>query len=226
MYMRPVSVLPIIPCPCHRFGKGFYPGTGHPSDAGIGAGEGTSVNVAWTSEGFGDVDYLAAFDRIVMPVAREYGPELVIVSAGGLGLAIALTFTRTLSLALALALTPTFAQTPSALIPTGFDAAQGDPLGGMMLTPAGYAHMTALLATLAGGKLVVALEGGYNLRSTSRCAAAVLATLLGDPPPMLQRRAPKPEVLADMFAGAGFAQVRVRRLSGGIACIHSGWKLD
>ena len=44
------------------------------------------------------------------------------------------------------------------------------PLGGMMLTPAGYAHMTALLATLAGGKLVVALEGGYNLRSTSRCA--------------------------------------------------------
>jgi len=29
-----------------------------------------------------------------------------------------------------------------------------------------------------------------------------------------------------MFAGAGFAQVRVRRLSAGIACIHSGWKLD
>ena len=40
------------------------------------------------------------------------------------------------------------------------------------------------------------------------------------------RTFPTPEVLADMFAGAGFAQVRVRRLSGGIACIHSGWKLD
>ena len=40
------------------------------------------------------------------------------------------------------------------------------------------------------------------------------------------RTFPTPEVLADMFAGVGFAQVRVRRLSAGIACIHSGWKLD
>lgn len=40
------------------------------------------------------------------------------------------------------------------------------------------------------------------------------------------RKFPAPEVLADMFATAGFAQVRVRSLSGGIACIHSGWKLD
>ena len=40
------------------------------------------------------------------------------------------------------------------------------------------------------------------------------------------RTFPSPEILADMFAGASFAQVRVRRLSGGIACIHSGWKLD
>ena len=35
-----------------------------------------------------------------------------------------------------------------------------------------------------------------------------------------------PEILADMFASAGFAQIRVRNLSAGIACIHSGWKLD
>lgn len=40
------------------------------------------------------------------------------------------------------------------------------------------------------------------------------------------RKFPTPEALADMFASAGFAQVRVRSLSGGIACIHSGWKLD
>lgn len=40
------------------------------------------------------------------------------------------------------------------------------------------------------------------------------------------RKFPTPEVLADMFASADFAQVRVRHLSGGIACIHSGWKLD
>ena len=35
-----------------------------------------------------------------------------------------------------------------------------------------------------------------------------------------------PEILADMFAGAGFAQVRVRRMSAGLPAIHSGWKLD
>ena len=40
------------------------------------------------------------------------------------------------------------------------------------------------------------------------------------------RQFPRKEVLADMFAAAGFAQIRVRSLSAGIACIHSGWKLD
>jgi demethylmenaquinone methyltransferase/2-methoxy-6-polyprenyl-1,4-benzoquinol methylase len=40
------------------------------------------------------------------------------------------------------------------------------------------------------------------------------------------RTFPTPEVLADMFASAGFAQIRVRSLSAGVACIHSGWKLD
>jgi len=68
----------------------------------------------------------------------------------------------------------------------------------MAVSPAGYAHMTALLATLAGGRLVIALEGGYNLMSISRSAAAVHATLLGDPPPLLERRAPRPEALADI----------------------------
>ena len=40
------------------------------------------------------------------------------------------------------------------------------------------------------------------------------------------RTFPSKEVLADMFAQAGFSQIRVRSLSAGIACIHSGWKLD
>ena len=40
------------------------------------------------------------------------------------------------------------------------------------------------------------------------------------------RTFPTREVLADMFAQAGFSQIRVRSLSAGIACIHSGWKLD
>ena len=48
------------------------------------------------------------------------------------------------------------------LISAGFDAAQGDPLGGQALTPSGYAALTHGLLELAGGKVVLVLEGGYK----------------------------------------------------------------
>ena len=84
------------------------------------------------------------------------------------------------------------------LVSAGFDAAAGDPLGGMLLSPAGYAHMAAMLQTLAGGKIVIALEGGYNLRSISRSAAACLSVLLGEPAPQIARGAPKPQAMRDI----------------------------
>lgn len=71
------------------------------------------------------------------------------------------------------------------LVSAGFDAARGDPLGGCDVTPAGYAHMTHRLLGASAGRVVVALEGGYNLSSISQSAEAVLATLLGAPPPRL-----------------------------------------
>ena len=40
------------------------------------------------------------------------------------------------------------------------------------VTPEGYAHLTYLLSGLAGGKIIVALEGGYNLTSISESMAA------------------------------------------------------
>lgn len=40
------------------------------------------------------------------------------------------------------------------------------------------------------------------------------------------RKFPNQQALADMMEEAGFAQVRFRNLTGGIAAIHSGWKLD
>lgn len=43
-------------------------------------------------------------------------------------------------------------------VSAGFDAAEGDDIGECCVTPTGYAHMTHMLAGLAGGKLVVALE--------------------------------------------------------------------
>ncbi|KAF7806328.1 histone deacetylase 15 isoform X1 [Senna tora] len=60
------------------------------------------------------------------------------------------------------------------IISAGFDAARGDPLGCCDVTPNGYAQMTNMLNALSGGKLLVILEGGYNLRSISSSATAVI----------------------------------------------------
>jgi histone deacetylase 6 len=71
------------------------------------------------------------------------------------------------------------------LVSCGFDAADGDPLGGMRVSPAGYATLTARLRDLAGGRLVLALEGGYDLDAISRSAEACVRVLLGEAaPPM------------------------------------------
>ncbi|KAH7927131.1 Arginase/deacetylase [Leucogyrophana mollusca] len=135
----------------HRYERGqFYPcgPFGSMESSGEGPGLGYSVNIPWPKKGMGDSDYIHAFQQIVMPIAMEFAPELVIISAG-------------------------------------FDAAAGDDLGECFVTPAGYAHMTHMLSGLASGKLVVALEGGYNLDSISKSALAVVEVLLGSPPPEL-----------------------------------------
>lgn len=43
-------------------------------------------------------------------------------------------------------------------VSAGYDAAINDPLGENLITPLGYAQMTHQLSSLAGGKMVVALE--------------------------------------------------------------------
>ena len=49
--------------------------------------------------------------------------------------------------------------------PPPFPHTQGDPLGGCNVTPAGYFDMTRRLMALSpGGRMVLALEGGYNTR--------------------------------------------------------------
>lgn len=37
-----------------------------------------SVNIPWPSSGFSDADYIHAFQKIVMPIAYEFAPDLVI----------------------------------------------------------------------------------------------------------------------------------------------------
>ena len=59
----------------------FYPGTGPADEVGVGAGRGFTVNVPM-EQGATDADYDLVFEEIVVPVASEFSPELVIVSAG------------------------------------------------------------------------------------------------------------------------------------------------
>jgi acetoin utilization deacetylase AcuC-like enzyme len=59
----------------------YYPGTGNFSETGSGPGEGFIVNAPLPT-GFGDAEYISIYDRILKPIALEYRPELVLVSAG------------------------------------------------------------------------------------------------------------------------------------------------
>ena len=59
----------------------FYPGTGAIDEDGEGEGKGTIVNVPLPA-GSGDAEYLRVFGEILVPVARRYKPELILVSAG------------------------------------------------------------------------------------------------------------------------------------------------
>jgi len=136
----------------HRYDYGaFFPQS---SDAnydmvGEGAGKGFNVNIPWNGRKFGDSEYLLGFNNVVLPIAYEFQPQLVLISAG-------------------------------------FDAAEGDPLGGYKVSPAMYGFMTHQLAALAEGRVVVALEGGYNLATISDCATQCARALLGDPLPIIQ----------------------------------------
>ena len=133
----------------------FYPNGpyGDHRHCGSEAAQGKNINIPWPTKGMGDADYMFAFQHVVMPVAREFDPDLVIIASG-------------------------------------FDAADGDQLGGCFVTPPCYSHMTHELMSLAKGKLVVCLEGGYNLRSISKSALAVTRTLVGEMPDRLQDTKP------------------------------------
>jgi acetoin utilization deacetylase AcuC-like enzyme len=59
----------------------YYPGTGALQEIGRGPGEGYTINVP-LSEGAGDADFVKIFRKILQPVALEFKPELILLSAG------------------------------------------------------------------------------------------------------------------------------------------------
>jgi len=64
----------------HRYGF-FYPGTGAATETGQGKGVGFNVNVP-LSTGASDAEYGIIFEKILKPIALEYQPQLILVSAG------------------------------------------------------------------------------------------------------------------------------------------------
>ncbi|XP_072996159.1 histone deacetylase 5-like [Typha latifolia] len=132
----------------HRFDSGsFYPAGGDGSHhmIGEGPGQGYNINVPWEHAQYGDVDYIAVWDHVLIPVVKAYGPDIILISAG-------------------------------------FDSAIGDPLGGCCVTPYGYAIMLKKLTEFARGKIVMALEGGYNFKSIANSVLACVKVLLGEKP--------------------------------------------
>uniref|UniRef100_A0AAQ4R955 Histone deacetylase n=1 Tax=Gasterosteus aculeatus aculeatus TaxID=481459 RepID=A0AAQ4R955_GASAC len=155
----------------HRYDDGnFFPGSGAPDEVGSGPGVGFNVNVAFTGgldPPMGDVEYLAAFRSVVMPIANEFAPDIVLVSSG-------------------------------------FDAVEGHPppLSGYTLTSKCFGYLTRQLMTLAGSRVVLALEGGHDLTAICDASEACVAALLGqelDPLPkaVLEQR-PNPNAVRSL----------------------------
>ncbi|XP_016371411.1 histone deacetylase 7-like [Sinocyclocheilus rhinocerous] len=135
----------------HRYDNGsFFLGNGQPTRVGSDRGKGYNVNVAWSgglNPPMGDAEYLAAFRTVVMPIAHEFSPDVVLVSAG-------------------------------------FDAAEGHPeaLSGYRVSANCFGFLTRKLMELAEGRVVLVLEGGYNLASLCDALQACVSALMGNEP--------------------------------------------
>ncbi|KAI3976691.1 hypothetical protein MKX01_008549 [Papaver californicum] len=130
----------------HRHENGsFYPSgdDGSYTMIGEGLGSGYNINVPWEHARCGDADYFAVWEHVLVPVAKAFNPDMIIISGG-------------------------------------FDAAIGDPLGGCCITPYGYAVMMEKLMEFAQGRVMMALEGGYNLDSLAKSVLACVQALLKD----------------------------------------------
>ncbi|CAO3618068.1 unnamed protein product [Mucor hiemalis] len=139
----------------HRWEHGkFYPFSGAPDECGQSEGLGLNVNIAMNEskekpKSMGDTEFVAAFYHLLIPIARQFEPDMIFVSAG-------------------------------------FDAAEGHPenIGGYCVTPKGFSLMTKIVCDLAKelceDRLVLSLEGGYELQSLANSATASIIQLLSN----------------------------------------------
>ena len=65
----------------HQDPHTIYPGTGFPFQTGEGAGQGYTVNLAMPMRA-GDDSYKMVFDEVVLPLANEFKPQIIIRNGG------------------------------------------------------------------------------------------------------------------------------------------------
>ena len=98
------------------------------------------------------------------------------------------------------------------LVSAGYDADARDPLGGMRVTPAGFAAMSRSLwrvaVDCAGGRLVAVTEGGYDLTALAEGVTATLDALAADPAAPLARAEAAPPASDRQRADRALAAVR------------------
>lgn len=69
----------VLYCSIHQYP--FYPGTGTQLEKGEGKGKGFTINVPLPAKS-GNSEYIAAFKDYILPLALEFQPQLILVSAG------------------------------------------------------------------------------------------------------------------------------------------------
>jgi acetoin utilization deacetylase AcuC-like enzyme len=124
----------------------FYPGTGSIEETGSGIAKGTTVNIPLPTD-CGDAEYLQVFEQIIVPSAKRFKPQLILVSAG-------------------------------------YDPHWADGLALMQVSVTGFGQMIKIIKGLAdelcSGRLVLSLEGGYNLTALAASVKATFDVLLGN----------------------------------------------
>lgn len=121
----------------------YYPGTGNYTEIGYGHGRGFTINVPLKAY-CGDDDFIFFYQNLLKPIAQQYKPEIVLVSAG-------------------------------------FDSLKGDPLGSLQLSYQGLSVLIKIIKEIAElsahGKILLTLEGGYNLQNLAEGVATIIKTL-------------------------------------------------
>lgn len=123
----------------------FYPSSGFIEEIGTGAGIGTTVNVPLAPES-GDSEYMRVFNEILIPLARRFRPQLILVSAG-------------------------------------YDPHWTHKTSQIRVSVDGFSWMVNVLDKLAdelcNGRILFALEGGYNITALAYSVKATIERLLG-----------------------------------------------